>query len=440
MTGTVLLTVAALAAQADGDPRSVRPSATSPFLQALTSGDSGVIRGQSPAFTGPVLGTPQPVTTYYQTPTYAPGGTPYYSDPTFGGTTPGMGVAPYTSDPWLNGGVAPYNASPSPYGVSPYGLGGNPGGAGGYSFGLNGPQPYRFGWTDRHDIAFIHDAGTNLGLGGDFGVDEFNFEKELTLPMTYNWVFSIAPQYNLRLYDGPFARRVALGDPFPAPGGTLPAASELPGNVHRLGLGLKLQTPTIGGIWTLEGGFNPALATDFGSSLDSDAVLYDGHLVLFGRLTPQFMVAVGAAYWDRVDDIVIPYAGVVWTPSDYLEFRLLFPKPRISLFLGAPFGLPTWAYVQGEYHVEAYQVGINGPWAIDTSMGGLVTPGEFRAVGSTRVQLEDWRVVGGLYTEGPFWTAFIEAGVVLDRTVSYSGPVTGFDVNDAFIFRMGVRY
>jgi len=391
-------------------------------------------------YSGPVLGTPQPVTTYYQTPTYAAPGTPGTYDPTFGGLPGGGAVAPYTSDPWVNGGAMPFGAGASsgygsPYGYSPY-----PGTAPGtYSFGLNGPQPHKFGVTHRFDSAFIHDAGTSLGVGSDFGVDEVNAEMEWVLPVLGNWVFSVAPQYNLRAYDGPFARQVSVGDAFAVPGGSLAAAPELPNLAHRFGLGLKLQTPQFG-IFSLEGGFNPALATDFRGGVDSDAILYDAHAVLYGRLNPQFMFAVGAAYWDRVDDMIVPYAGVVWTPSDFLEFRLLFPKPRVSLFIGTPFGLPTWAYVQGEYHVEAYQVGFRGASAIDLSMGGLVSADELRAVGSTRAQLEDWRIVGGLYTEGPFWTAFVEAGAVLNREIKYAGPVRGFDANEAFIIRAGFRY
>ena len=62
------------------------------------------------------------------------------------------------------------------------------------------------------------------------------------------------------------------------------------------------------------------------------------------------------------------------------------------------------------------------------------------AVGAQRVQLEDWRVVGGLRTEGPAWSSFIEAGAVLDRTVSYDGFIRPFDVDSGFILRMGVQY
>jgi hypothetical protein len=403
----------------------------SPFARAI-AGEAVQIRGQSAPFTGPVLGSPQPITTYYQTPTYDPGLAPAYGDPSMGG---GM---PYSGDPFLNGGASPYGASPMPngYGGNPY-----PGTApGSYSIGLNGAQPYKFGWTERFDVAWIADASTNVPTtNSDLNVFETNYEKELTVPVFGNWIFSMAGQYNLRLFDGPIGTSLALGDFYPAPGGTLNAPSELPGHAHRFGLGLKLRTPNVGP-WSLEGGFNPSLATDFDRAPDSDAVLFDGHLAAFLQLNPRFTVVGGVQYWDRVDQMLVPYAGVVWAPNDYLEMRLVFPKPRISLFIGTPFGLPTWAYVQGEYHVEAYEVGIRGYSAVDTSLGGLVTPGEFRAVDSQRVQLEDWRVVGGLYTEGAVWTGFVEAGAVLDRTVTYESSVNPFDVDTAFIIRTGIRY
>ena len=435
MTGTALLTVAVLAAHTANPTASPSAHATSPFARALY-GEEVHLRGQSPAFTGPVLGSPQPITTYYQTPTYDPSfvpggaqpglGTPTYTDPTFGSTGPG-GAQPFTSDPWLNGGV------------SPYGQGGYPGMAPGtYQIGLNGPQPYKFGFTSRYDVGWIVESHTNVP-GADLGVFETNYEKELTIPTRSNWIFTVGGQYNLRLYDGPQVPRVAVGDAFPVAGGILPASSELPGHVHRFGLNLKLRTPTIG-LWTFEGGFNPSLAHDLDSSVKSNAILYDAHAVAFLQASRQFMVALGVQYWDRVDDIIIPYAGVVWTPNDYLEVRMVFPKPRISVFMGTPFGLPTWAYVQGEYHVEAYGIGINGHSAIDSDVDGVVDAGELRALGTRRVQFEDWRVVGGLHTEGPAWTAFIEAGAVLDRTVSYSSSVTGFEVDPQFILRMGFRY
>lgn len=443
MTRTVLFTVAALAAFPSADAASL-PGADSRF-QAALQGDESVVRGQSGGFTGPTLGTPQPVTTYYQTPTYTPNGgaavgaetysgaaTPMYSDPTFGGmTTPGYGnAAPYTSDPFLGGGMDPYGGAGSPYpGTAP----------GAYTFGLNGPQPYKYGWTERLDAAWIAEAGTNAA-GGDVGVFELNYEKDWVTPIFGNWIFMASPQYNLRQFDGPFSPRIAPGDAFPAIGGRLDASGELPGDVHRFGLGLKLATPSVSG-WQFEFGFNPALTTDFEAGIGGESWLFDGHAVAFWRWSPTWMWAAGAAYWDRVDSMIVPIAGAVWTPNDYLEVRLLFPKPRVSLFVGTPMGTPTWLYVQGEYHVEAYQMDVNGAFANDTLVAdGLVQAGELRSVGSTRVQLSDWRVMGGLYQEGAWVSRFIEAGVVLDREVEYESRVRGFDIDSAFLLRAGVRY
>lgn len=425
MTGTVLLTVAALAAHADGDTS--RPTnARSPFDRAL-AGETATVRGQS-AFTGPVLGTPQPVTTYYQTPTYGTPTTPGYTDPTFGNSVPGV-AAPYSSDPWVNGGTMPYGYG-NPYpGTAP----------GSYAIGLNGAQPYKYGWTHRYDVGYMPSVGTNIPGGGDLGIFEVNVDKEFSAPIWNNWTFTAGGQFNLRSYDGPYAKQVAVGDAFPVAGGFLPAAPELPGSVYRFGLDLRLRTPTVGP-WTFEAGFNPAIASDLQTGLDDDAWLYDGNIAAYFRPNPVWTFVVGAMYWDRVDDLIIPNVGVVLTPNDYLELRLVFPKPRVSLFVGTPFGLPTWIYMQGEYHVEAYQVAIDGPAAFDTSGGGLVSADELIGIDNRRVQLEDWRVTGGFYVEGPAWTAFIEAGAAFERQIKYSATVQGFDADPAFLLRMGVRY
>ncbi len=419
MTGTLLLALSTLAASTDSVTASPIPQAERSVFQSALAGELPIVRGQSPV-AGPTLGIPEPVTSYYQTPTYSDPnaiGSPYMDQPIYG--------QPLTTDPFLGGSAVPFNqglAPVTPYGAAPYGSP-YPGTAPGmYGVGLNGPQPYRFGWTERHNVGFIADAGTNVG--GDFGIFEYDYFKEYVTPFGPNWIFSIEPQYSLRLYDGPRVVRTGPG------AGSEPAASEMPSEVHRFGLGMKAAAP-LGPNWTLEGGFNPAIGTDMEGSLTSDAWMFDAHLAAFIQASPEWMWVLGAAYWDRVDDMVIPYAGAVWTPNDYVELRLLFPKPRISFFLGTPYGIPTWFYVQGEYHVEAYQMDVQG----DQRVNGIMT-----SAGTVRVQVEDWRVVGGLYAEGAWLTGFAEAGVALNRDIKYNGPVRPFEADSAFLFRMGIRY
>jgi hypothetical protein len=364
------------------------------------SDETPIVRGQSPGQPiGPLLGPVQNQnTTLYPPPTYQLDPNARFSATQQPFVTPqpyGMPQPIQSGDPFLNGGM-PY-AAPSPN--APWGQ---------YTYGgINGAQPIRYGWNARYDFTYLPSEGTSSPNVGEFGLFGFDLEKEYISPTPGGWVFSFAPQYNLRLLDGP-------SNGYAGP-------SHLPGDLHRFGLGLKLSTPDMGGS-TFEFGFTPALTTDFEISPSGNGMQYDAHAVWFWRWTPQFMVALGAAYWDRVDDIVLPYAGIVYTPNDYLEFRLLFPKPRVSLFLGTPNGVATWAYVQGEYHVESYEMELSPPGSRD------------------QVQFSDWRVLGGLRMEAGWLTTFIEAGGVFGRQVEFRRNGQDFDVDPGFIMRAGFRY
>jgi len=358
----------------------------SPFDQALTDQSAWVVRAQSPQPGGPLVGPPQGVSSYYPPvyPVQSSSGTDPFASP----ATPAY-PAPL-QDPFSAGGIQPY--------VAP-GMQGNY-----YTLGINGPQPQRYGWRDKLDFTFLPSEGTsspNVGSFESFGIDA---EMLHTKPIWGNWTFGIGPQFGYRSWQGPSS-----------------PASDLPGGVYRLGLDLLLRTPTVGN-WTIELGFDPSIATDFNSSINRDAFLLDGHIVGFWQWTPKFTVALGAFYWDRVDSIVLPYAGIIWNPNDIWEFQLVFPKPRVTAFLGTPWGIPTWVYGGVEYHVEAYGV----------------KPGDF--TDSTRVQMADWRALGGIRWETGRLTSFLEAGYIFDRKVDYKSIGTDFNINSGFIGRVGFRY
>ena len=278
-----------------------------------------------------------------------------------------------------------------------------------FAFGANGPQPYRFGWTVRQDVGWIPKTSAEGNLG-DFGVTEFDTELEYTTAVTYGWIFSFTQQYNLRLWDGPLSTAASTG---------------LPGNVHRFGWDFELATP--GNVpWSLQLAFNPSYVTDFAESPStSDAWNWDGRGVVFYRVSPSWMLAMGAGYWDRVNDRVIPYAGAVWTPDDRWEWRLLFPKSRVSYFLGTPCGVATWLYASGEYHVEAYEV--------DVDAG--IPPGT-----KDKVELRDWRILLGVRQGNGWVTHFLEAGWIFGRKVDYLKVNNFYSISSGFILRGGVQF
>lgn len=294
----------------------------------------------------------------------------------------------WMTDPFLGQGVVPGAPFPGPT-------------PGGYLYGVNGPQPYRFGWTIRGDVGYLPEESTSND-GGKFGVFEFNSDFRYTIPWQSGWIFTSAPQFSMRSWDGP--NQVAL-----------------PGSVYRVGWDLQLATPQTGP-WSIQLDFNPSINTDFDSGVGADAWNFDGYGILFYQASPQWLWAFGAGFWDRVNDRVIPYAGVVWRPDDIWEWRLVFPNPRVSLFLGNTWWGATWFYVSGEYHIEAYQIEIGNTNARE------------------RIEIQDWRVMVGLRSDNGRVASFLEAGWLLDRSVEFGRTTPDFSIDDGFMARFGLRF
>ena len=102
----------------------------------------------------------------------------------------------------------------------------------------------------------------------------------------------------------------------------------------------------------------------------------------------------------------------------------MFPESRISVYMGNVMGEDIWFYLNGEYHIESYQI------------GSSVT-----SSGQDQVEMKDWRVVFGCRKSTPVASGFFEAGWVLGRKVDFrSNSAADFDVATGFISRIGVRF
>jgi len=405
----LLCLLAAVAAEPEERAHFPVVRATPLFAEALRSeGDlparsRNFVRGQTPTYDD---------NPYYGSPGGVPGGETY--------AQPGLGVegfqgAPY-GDPY-GAPAGPGMPGAAPFQMSPYGSDpflGQPGGdvCGDGCYGVFGPQPFHYGWQSFYDVGWLPKESTG-GVPGKFEVLEFNMAWRYTTPTPSGMIFAWTPQGNIRLWSGP------TGEPPPA-AMMPPIGVALPGQVYRIASDFELTIPA--GPWSAQLGFTPAVVSDFEDNLSSDGYSFDGRGVLFYRASPAWMFAFGAAYWDRVKDRVIPYAGVVWTPNDRWEFRLLFPKSRISWFLGSYNGVAWWFYGSGEFNVEAYEVKIENTGVKD------------------RIEVSDWRLLLGIRTESAGISTFIEGGWVIDRHAHFKGPTTDFGIDDGWLLRAGLRF
>lgn len=391
MNSSLLCLAVVFTAPATEPPPPSIYSLTQPFGADEDAPRRTVIRAQDP-----------PIVIRGQTPGYdeMPGDAGVTSEP------PRTYAVPPTAVP--DGGLIVPNQTRIYQGTDPF-LPGQPAGPvrGPGLFGVNGPQPYRLNrWVSRYDVGILPSSSASRGLGS-FKVFEFDADWEYAVPLVYNWIFSFTQEFDLRNWEGPK---------------TTPALpmTELPGAVYRFGWDLKLATPANYPLSALIA-FNPSLNSDFQAGLSRDAWQFDGRGAIFWRPSPAWTWVGGAAFWDRVTDRVIPYAGVIYVPDDRWEWRIVFPDPRISYFLGQPWGFNTWFYARAEYHIESYEIRLT------------------RVNQRDQVEIQDWRALMGFRFDNGWVTSFIEAGWVFGRNVDYKNAA-GFDVASGFIGRMGIRF
>ena len=277
------------------------------------------------------------------------------------------------------------------------------------TWGANGAQPYRLGYSLWGDMGWLPGRPTNLLLDdSDFEVFELNLGLNHTIPTWWSpWLFSLDHQFNYRSWSGP-------------------STVDLPGGVYRLGWDLRFETPLNSQFapFAMTLAFNPSINSDFDQHPGREAFNFDGRGILFWQPDPHFMVGVGAQFWDRVDDRVIPYAGFVWLPDDRWEFRIMWPQSRIQYYCGNYMGEDVWLYASSEYHIESYQIGT-------TSV----------AAGTDQIELEDYRVMLGMRKSNPIMSGFIEGGWVFGRKVDFrSDSINDFRFSSGFIGRIGVKF
>lgn len=203
-----------------------------------------------------------------------------------------------------------------------------------------------------------------------------------------------------------------------------PQNTELPAQLHEGWVDfrwLSQVTPQLG----LDAAITPGLYSDFEQS-SNKAFRLQGHAAAAWTCNPQTKLVLGAAYLDRPDIEAIPIGGIVWTPTEDVNFDLIFPHPKVShrLHWSGQDDNTTqdWVYLAGEFNGDAWAVaGANGK--------------------AEQVILSDYRLVVGLerkVTGG--LSSRVEVGYVFNRKIKYTGGEPDFHPTDTVMFRGGLTY
>jgi len=271
------------------------------------------------------------------------------------------------------------------------------------SYGICGYQPWRLGWQRAFDWALIPLASTFDASVGSMQIVEVNNSARLSEQIAPGALFTGTGYFNAHFWDGP-------------------GQIDLPGQVDEISTDLELGFFDRGP-WSAQVAFHPQIVNDRWARLNPYSFNFDGRVIVSYLASPEWTLVGGVGFWDRVDLLIVPHAGVIWTPVPRWEFRLLYPRSRISYFLGRRGPREFWVYGAAEYAAEAWQANIGDPTRV-----------------ADRIQLTDHRLMLGLRWDNGRRSAFLEAGWIFDRAAKFAGPTPDFDLSSVGTIRAGVRF
>lgn len=271
------------------------------------------------------------------------------------------------------------------------------------SYGTVGYQPWRLGWSLYHDLALMPFASVSGGTTGEMKIVEWNSNMRLSELIAPGVLFNGTGYFNARYWDGP---------------GGIP----LPGQVDQLSLDMELGFFNEGP-WSAQVAFHPQIVDGYESRLNNYAWNFDGRAIVSYLSSPNWTFVGGVAFWDRVNVLVVPHVGAIWTPNERWELRILYPRTRISYYLGRHGSTDFWLYGVAEYTAEAWQANMGDPTLVHD-----------------RIQLTDDRISLGLRWDSGRHSIFVEGGYVFNRQAKFVGPTPDFDLSSVGMVRAGFRF
>lgn len=267
--------------------------------------------------------------------------------------------------------------------------------------GSNGPAGYRLGWSTYNELTVMPYAAAR-GATGNFSSFEWNSYLRYSEVIAPGVLFQGTGYFNARWWEGP-------------------GSVSVPGQVDQVSTDLELGFFN-DGPWSGQIAFHPQLVDTYEAPLDWNAFNFDGRAIAMYKASPEWSFVGGVAIWDRVDKLIIPTGGVIWTPNNRWELRILFPRSRISYFLGNWRNADHWIYGTYEYTAESYQ-------SYDKQISY-----------SDRIQITDDRLCLGIRADRGRYSYFVEGGWVFNRQVKFGGITPNFNLDDTGLIRVGLMY
>jgi hypothetical protein len=275
---------------------------------------------------------------------------------------------------------------------------------------LNKPPPATDEHPEARDGMFqqMNLNGAWLPTGGNTGLGFTDMALTTTLAVpcpTTEWPMLIVPQFAVHYL-------------------TVGSSVNLPPRLYDAAIEFRW-LPKVTDSLRLDISATPGVYRDFDVSTDSgERTLAHGAAVW--DWTPHLKLVAGAAYEERRDWNFIPIGGVIWTPNEDWDLKILFPEPKLSRRVYC-FGqldkiVQDWVYLRGDF--------ADSCWAIQHSDGVR----DQIAYSDVRVLLGiERKVIHGL-------GANVEVGYVFSRKLVYYSGLPDLYPSGALLLEGGLTY
>jgi hypothetical protein len=266
-----------------------------------------------------------------------------------------------------------------------------------------GPQklsPYKSGFFQKLSLSAAWFGNSNDPE--DLGGTEIETFLTVALPCPIKeWPLLITPYYAMILLD--------------APGTDLPPQLHtayldfmwVPQFVHRHSLVLSVA---------------PSVYSDFRGNHDDEFRLTGKALYLFDWVPERLQFVVGVLYLNRENINLLPAGGFIWSPTEFLRYELIFPKPKLAARFNVGPGFEDWVFTTAEFG--------GNTWSIvrESGQDDLATYLDYRILLGVERKLEG----GAGYR--------LEVGYVFGREVEFKSGDGNFEPKDTILIRGGIMF
>jgi hypothetical protein len=328
-----------------------------------------------------------------QTPTLSPyGGQPAPVNPQFGQPNVPPSASPYA-------GIGQGNLAQPQYGQPAYGQ---------PQYGQplpDGTLPPRQRFL--HELHFDSSELERFGPHG-LGIIDVGLDAVFAWPILANPnPLFITPGFTYHSWNGPSS-------------GNFAGAPDLPPNAYDAYVDTSWH-PQVNSWFSADLDVRVGVYSDF-SAVNSRSVRVLGRGLGIVTLSPQWQVAAGIWYLNRLTVQLLPAGGVIWTPNQDTRLAILFPNPKLSRRLLTIGNTDVWGYLAGEYG--------GGRWTIRRADGSsdVMELNDLRALAGF-----EWFMLNGLRGN-------TEIGYVFDRHIIYRSGAPWAHPSDTVLFRGGLTY